>query len=106
MNLVIMAYSFLYDNGEINEWKGNNLVKLFGKIGLEKSIYNDIILDNQINGTKLLKLNPEDLKEYKKSEVKHIKIIMKLRNFLRKFYKRFFDYYMEYEKEEEIKVPS
>ena len=32
MNLVIMTYTLLYDNGDINEWKENTIIKLFEKI--------------------------------------------------------------------------
>jgi hypothetical protein len=105
MNLVIMTYTLLYDNGEINEWKENTIIKLFEKIGIEKNKYNDIILNNQINGKKFLKLNFNDLKEYKITDVRDTKIIMKSINFLREFYIRYFDYYKEYEKEEEAKMP-
>ena len=105
MNLVIMTYTLLYDNGDINEWKENTIIKLFEKIGIEKNKYNDIILNNQINGKKFLKLNFNDLKEYKITDVRDTKIIMKSINFLREFYIRYFDYYKEYEKEEEAKMP-
>ena len=105
MNLVIMTYTLLYDNGDINEWKENTIIKLFEKIGIEKNKYNDIILNNQINGKKFLKLNFNELKEYKITDVKDTKIIMKSINFLREFYIRYFDYYKEYEKEEEAKMP-
>ena len=105
MNLVIMTYTLLYDNGDINEWKENTIIKLFEKIGIEKNKYNDIILNNQINGKKFLKLNFNDLKEYKITDVRDAKIIMKSINFLREFYIRYFDYYKEYEKEEEAKMP-
>ena len=37
MNLVIMTYTLLYDNGDINEWKENTIIKLFEKIGIEKN---------------------------------------------------------------------
>ena len=106
MNLVIMTYTLLYDNGDINEWKENTIIKLFEKIGIEKNKYNEIILNNQITGTKFLKLNFNDLKEYKITDVRDIKIIMKSINFLREFYIRYFDYYKEYEKEEEAKLPT
>ena len=106
MNLVIMTYTLLYDNGEIKEWKENNVIKLLEKIGIEKKKYNDIILNNQINGTKFLKLTLNDLKDYKINDVKDSRIIMKSINFLREFYKRYCDYNDEYEKEEENKTIS
>ena len=106
MNLVIMTYTLLYDNGDINEWKENTIIKLFEKIGIEKNKYNEIILNNQITGTKFLKLNFNDLKEYKITDVRDIKIIMKSINFLREFYIKYFDYYKEYEKEEETMKSS
>ena len=103
MNLVIMTYDLLYDNGEIVEWKENNIIKLFERIGIEKNKYNDIILNNQINGTVFLKLTFNDLKEYKINDVKDVKIIMKSVYFLREFFTKYFEYYMEYEREEEAK---
>ena len=105
MNLVIMTYDLLYDNGEIKEWKENNIIKLFERIGIEKNKYNDIILNNQINGTIFLKLTFNDLKEYKINDVKDVKLIMKAIYFLREFYTKYFEFYMEYEKEEEAKIP-
>ena len=105
MNLVIMTYDLLYDNGEIKEWKENNIIKLFERIGIEKNKYNDIILNEQINGTIFLKLTFNDLKEYKINDVKDVKLIMKSIYFLREFYTKYFEYYMEYEKEEDAKVP-
>jgi hypothetical protein len=104
MNLVIMTYDLLYDNGEIVEWKENNIIKLFERIGIEKNKYNDIILNNQINGTVFLKLTFNDLKEYKINDVKDVKIIMKSVYFLREFFTKYFEYYMEYEREEEVKA--
>ena len=109
MNLVIMTYTLLYDNGDINEWKENSIIKLFEKIGIEKNKYKDIILNHQINGTKFLKLGLSDLKEYKITDAKDVKIIMKANYFLRDFYYfyiKYFEYYLEYEKEEEIKLPK
>ena len=105
MNLVIMTYDLLYDNGEVKEWKENNIIKLFERIGIEKNKYNDIILNNQINGTIFLKLTFNELKEYNINDVKDVKLIMKSIYFLRDFYTKYFEYYMEYEKEEDAKIP-
>ena len=105
MNLVLMTYDLLYENGEIKEWKENNIIKLFERIGIEKNKYNNIILNNQINGTIFLKLTFNDLKEYQINDVRDVKIIMKSVYFLREFYTKYFEYYMEYEKEEETKAP-
>ena len=105
MNLVIMTYDLLYDNGEVKEWKENNIIKLFERIGIEKNKYNDIILNGQINGTIFLKLTFNDLKEYNINDVKDVKLIMKSIYFLREFYTKYFEYYMEYEKEEDSKIP-
>ena len=106
MNLVIITYALLYDNGEIKEWKENNVIKLLDKIGIENKKYNDIILNNQINGTKFLKLTLNDLKDLKINDVKDSRIILKSINFLREFYTRYVDYNDEYEKAEENKVVS
>ena len=106
MNFIIMTYDLLYDNGEIKEWKENNIIKLFERIGIEKNKYNDIILNNQINGTKFLKLTFTELKEYKINDAKDVKLIMKSVYFLREFYTKYFEYYTEYEREEEAKVPN
>ena len=101
MNLVIMTYTLLYENGDINDWSEKTIIKLLEKIGIEKNKYNDIILNNQINGEKFLNLTDNDIKEYKITDPKDSKIILKAINFLQYFYKRYFDYYMEYQKEEE-----
>ena len=101
MNLVIMTYTLLYENGDINDWNEKTIIKLLEKIGIEKNKYNDIILNNQINGEKFLNLTDNDIKEYKITDPKDSKIILKAINFLQYFYKRYFDYYMEYQKEEE-----
>jgi hypothetical protein len=100
-----MTYDLLYDNGEVKEWKENNIIKLFERIGIEKNKYNDIILNNQINGTIFLKLTFNELKEYNINDVKDVKLIMKSIYFLRDFYTKYFEYYMEYEKEEDAKIP-
>ena len=101
MNLVIMTYTLLYENGDINDWNEKTIIKLLEKVGIEKNKYNDIILNNQINGEKFLNLTDTDLKEYKITDAKDSKIILKAINFLQSFYKRYFDYYMEYQKEKE-----
>ena len=101
MNLVIMTYTLLYENGDINDWNEKTIIKLLEKIGIEKNKYNDIILNNQINGEKFLNLTDTDIKELKITDIKDSKIILKAVNFLQSFYKRYFDYYMEYQKEEE-----
>ena len=106
MNLVIMTYTFLYDNGDINEWKEKTIIKLLEKLGIEKNKYNDIILNNQINGAKFLRLTLNDLKEYKITSIREQNIILKLQKFLLEFYERYFNYYREYQKEEEIKIPT
>ena len=106
MNLVIMTFDLLYDNGDIKEWKENNIIKLFERIGIEKNKYNDIILNNQINGTIFLKMSFNDLKEYKINDVKDVKLIMKSIYFLREFYTKYYEYYSEYQHEEESKEQS
>ena len=63
MNLVIMTYDLLYDNGEVKEWKENNIIKLFERIGIEKNKYNDIILNGQINGTIFLRIEGIKIKK-------------------------------------------
>ena len=106
MNLVIKTYTLLYDNGDINEWKENTIIKLFEKIGLEKYKYDDLILTNQINGKKFLKLDLNDLKQYKINDIDAI-IITKVISFSREYYTRYVDYHDEYQKkeEEEAKIP-
>ena len=61
MNLVIMTYTLLYENGDINDWSEKTIIKLLEKIGIEKNKYNDIILNNQINGEKFLNLTDNDI---------------------------------------------
>ena len=105
MNFVLKTYTLLYDKGDINEWKENIIIKLFEKIGIEKNKYNDIILNNQITGEKFLKLNLNDLKEYKINDI-DAKIITKAISFLREYYKRYYDFHKEYDKkEEDAKTP-
>ena len=105
MNLVIMTFDLLYDNGEIKEWKEINIIQLFERIGIEKNKYNKIIVDNQINGTIFLKLTFNDLKELKINDIKDGQIIMKSIYFLREFYTKYFEYIREYEHDEESKAP-
>ena len=88
MNLVIKTYTLLYDNGDINEWKENTIIKLFEKIGLEKYKYDDLILANQINGKKFLKLDLNDLKQYKINDIDAI-IITKVISFSREYLEKF-----------------
>ena len=75
----------IYSNYSITDWTENDVLTWLHRIGINDNRYDDIIVENSINGLKFLKLSFNELKEYKIDNVRDVKLILKSLDFLRIF---------------------
>lgn len=85
MQIVLLTSDLIYSNYSITDWTENDILTWLHRIGINDSRYDDIIVENSINGLKFLKLSFNELKEYKIDNVRDVKLILKSIDFLRIF---------------------
>ena len=85
MQIVLLTSDLIYSNYSITDWTENDVLTWLHRIGINDNRYDDIIVENNINGLKFLKLSFNELKEYKIDNVRDVKLILKSIDFLRIF---------------------
>lgn len=103
MQIILNTNDLIYDNCKITEWNEQMVLTWFERVGIDKGKYDAVISDNNINGIKLLKITFNELKEYKITDVRDMKIILKSVDFLRIFVRYQLDYIDKIEKEQNDK---